>query len=208
MDSVIAGTITIALGIFGCIINIVAIVQTLKEASLQKEFGYLCVSKLTANVGTLSLNTMWSGPAMLFHLDVNTTSSFVGARFVVSSQLLFLFDTETCTRGVNMWYTLAAPGFWLSFSRQFISEELMRTRTTYFARQLIVLKKNVRLYVQGCLMAGCFAVIVVSFHVLAPQASSKWKVFVFTLCIEEIANTVVGLVILFFNRSLTFRICT
>nr|CDJ83996.1 7TM GPCR domain containing protein [Haemonchus contortus] len=63
-----------------------------------------------------------------------------------------------------------------------------------------VLRKNINLYVQGCVQTVTFALAVLSFFVLSKFMESKWGIFATTTCVWEIAHAIDGLILIAFHK--------
>ncbi|RCN53095.1 hypothetical protein ANCCAN_00646 [Ancylostoma caninum] len=73
-----------------------------------------------------------------------------------------------------------------------------------------LLKVNIRLYVQGCMMASTLALIIISFHIISRFTSTKWGLFTATTVVWEIAHVFDGFIALAFNVHLqcgVFKLC-
>ncbi|KAK6024696.1 hypothetical protein OSTOST_09491, partial [Ostertagia ostertagi] len=71
------------------------------------------------------------------------------------------------------------------------------SKSSLGAPDSVLLNKNIKLYMQGCLQAGCFALVTVSFFVFSRMATTKWALFVTTTLAWELAHAVDGYVCLY-----------
>ncbi|RCN44511.1 hypothetical protein ANCCAN_09502 [Ancylostoma caninum] len=61
--------------------------------------------------------------------------------------------------------------------------------------------------VQACLQAGCFALMICSFHVLSRLVNTKWETFFLTTFVWEIAHALDGIIIFMFYESFRKILC-
>ncbi|EYC25326.1 hypothetical protein Y032_0012g1825 [Ancylostoma ceylanicum] len=78
----------ITIGTAGFIVSITVIVQIMRAPAFHNAFGYLCISKLIADIAEFLINALWTGPATLLQLDESATNSFIGRTL---AQLIFFF---------------------------------------------------------------------------------------------------------------------
>ncbi|KAK6031274.1 hypothetical protein OSTOST_02575, partial [Ostertagia ostertagi] len=69
------------------------------------------------------------------------------------------------------------------------------------------LKRNIRLYFQGCLQAGCFMLVSVSFHVISTMFTTKWALFATTTLVWELSHAVDGLILIVFHDRFRVILC-
>ncbi|EYB99271.1 hypothetical protein Y032_0123g1112 [Ancylostoma ceylanicum] len=72
---------------------------------------------------------------------------------------------------------------------------------------LNMLRKNVRLYIQACLQAGCFALMICSFHILSRLVKTNWQTFFLTTFVWETAHALDGVIIFMFYESFRKVLC-
>ncbi|EYC06464.1 hypothetical protein Y032_0076g998 [Ancylostoma ceylanicum] len=77
---------------------------------------------------------------------------------------------------------------------------LLRTSAIFSTEQLLLLKRNIRFYVQGLVTAVTLASIIVCFHLISRFAITRWEKFASSTLVWLIAHIMDGVIIIVFNK--------
>ncbi|XGW20423.1 hypothetical protein V3C99_003874 [Haemonchus contortus] len=68
-------------------------------------------------------------------------------------------------------------------------------------QEVTMLRRNTRLYLQGCVQAGCFALMILSFHFFSKFATTKWATFAATTFVWELCHAMDGFILIIFHEK-------
>ncbi|RCN53098.1 hypothetical protein ANCCAN_00649 [Ancylostoma caninum] len=80
------------------------------------------------------------------------------------------------------------------------TKALLRTSAVFSTEQLLLLKKNIRFYIQGLLTSVTLASIIVCFHLISRFTITRWEKFASSTLVWLIAHIMDGVIIIGFNK--------
>ncbi|WKX91033.1 hypothetical protein Q1695_009679 [Nippostrongylus brasiliensis] len=138
----------------------------------------------------------WDGCSFTFEVESfnwNYAETSCGA--IISFYLDFLHGTVLCVTVI----VVDTITFFVIFKK---AKMLGRSNSTMQERSM--LWRNIHFYLQGCLQAGCFVLMITSFHILSKLTKTKWQTFLTTTFVWELMHAMDGVVIFIFHER--FRV--
>ncbi|KAK6020631.1 hypothetical protein OSTOST_13712, partial [Ostertagia ostertagi] len=81
------------ISVIGNVVNISVVVLIYRTPSFHNAFGFICASHLIADIGVLTIFSVWAAPAALLGFHDTVVQSFFGARMGQLAILLWYAST-------------------------------------------------------------------------------------------------------------------